>query len=672
MRFLLQFCFPIQLILLLLVSGIGAAEEGAKNSDPWADAMAAVGKTTSDLRFDRYDTAIFGGGDLRLSIFDLLINNPLKVELYTIRMKDVFLRHSNSLHEVLLRMSIRVDEGVRRGLYFNELEAVEKQAEQEDGLLQAFADLYEYSNRRIPGSVRRKVRNWSKEAHPVLHKSLALLVGGVAQGLEWHRMAFENVDAKKLKKMADRVHRLPLAEEGTMDWDVYRLITEIDYKFLYAGALDIAQAVDRAAVQLLSASRELYAPPLNIETPLGEIRVGTTGSDRFERLNHLFIVIDLGGNDVYQSGGTSQYPDHPVGIVIDLDGDDSYEGADTSSCSSGAGILGYGFIIDATGNDRYTAEELTQGCGVFGVGAILDGAGNDTYSAVTCAQGSAQYGLGLLIDTHGNDTYQSYRFSQGYGFTKGCGLLIDRDGDDLYDANDSDIRFPSGQTPEHNDSQCQGAGAGLRGDLWHGHSLGGGFGMLVDAAGNDCYRAGIFAQGVAYWYSTGILVDGAGDDVYQGVWYVQGSAAHFGAGFLIDESGNDLYHGLIHVAQGGAHDFSLAMLVDRSGDDTYRAANLSQGAANANAIGILLDRAGNDRYETPHNLTIGASQIGVSERTLRDFMFSLGLFLDLGGHDTYPQPYQGNNKTWVQREWERREFYPEENGVGLDGEYLGR
>jgi len=627
--------------------------------------MASIGKTPDDLRFDRYDSSLFGGGDLRLSFFDLLINNPLKVEPYCIRSKEIYLEKSASLHDVLMLMSIRVDEGVRRGLYFNDLEAVEKTAEEPDGVLVAMGTLYMQYGKHIPASLRREVRKWSAEAHPELVKCLALLLGASAQGLTWHKMAFQRIDRDNLEKLADRLHTLPLIEEGDMDWDVYRLISEVDYKFLYAGALDISQAVDRATARLLSASDELYAPPLRLNTILGEIQIGTTGDDIFESKRHLFLTIDWGGNDTYLNAASSRPPAYPLGITIDLKGDDIY----TGNGSAGTGIQGYGFLTDSDGNDRYEAEELGQGCGVFGVGAILDAGGDDIYQSLTLAQGSGQFGLGLLIDRRGNDTYSTYRLSQGYGFTKGCGLLMDCHGDDRYIANDTDIRFPSSQTAEHNGNLCQGAGAGLRGDLWHGHSLGGGIGMLIDAQGDDCYQGGIFVQGVAYWYAVGMLVDGAGNDLYEGVWYTQGAGAHFGAAALIDESGDDRYQASINVAQGGAHDFSLAMLVDRAGNDTYQAPNLSMGAANANAIGILLDRNGNDRYETTGSLTLGAAQIGVDQLSLRDFMFSFGLFMDLGGRDSYPRAHQGDNRIWNQRQWEPRSFFNNENGIGLDGEY---
>ncbi|HQQ01165.1 MAG TPA: hypothetical protein PLY86_22130, partial [bacterium] len=460
-------------------------------------------------------------------------------------------------------------------------------------------------------------------------------------------------------------HTLPVVEEGELDWDVYGIISQVDYKFLYAGALDISQAVDRATARLLSASDGLHAPPLRLKTVLGEIQIGTTGDDTFESKDHLFLTIDWGGNDTYRGAASSRPPYNPLGITIDLKGNDLY----TGTRSAGAGIQGYGFLVDSEGDDRYEAEELSQGCGVFGVGGMLDGGGDDTYESVTLAQGSGQFGLGLLIDRGGNDTYSTYRLSQGYGFTKGCGLLMDCGGDDRYCANDTDIRFPSSQTAEHNGNLCQGAGAGLRGDLWHGHSLGGGIGMLIDAEGNDHYEGGVFVQGVAYWYAAGMLMDGGGNDLYEGVWYTQGAGAHFGAAALIDESGDDRYTTSINVAQGGAHDFSLAMLVDRAGDDTYQAPNLSLGAANANAIGILLDHSGNDRYETTGSLTLGAAQIGVDQLSLRDFMFSFGLFMDLGGRDTYPRAHQGDNRIWNQRQWESRPFPEQENGIGLDGEY---
>ena len=62
--------------------------------------------------------------------------------------------------------------------------------------------------------------------------------------------------------------------------------------------------------------------------------------------------------------------------------------------------------------------------------------------------------------------------SQALGGMRGCGLLVDGAGDDRCEANDSDTRYPSLQTAEHNVSLAQGAGFGRRAHPGDGGSSG--------------------------------------------------------------------------------------------------------------------------------------------------------------------------------------------------------
>ncbi len=196
--------------------------------------------------------------------------------------------------------------------------------------------------------------------------------------------------------------------------------------------------------------------------------------------------------------------------------------------------------MDADGNDQYqSAGFYSDGCGYAGVGLLMDGGGNDAYDVIGSGQGFGRFGIGILADAGGNDTYHAYVCSQGCGMTRGLGLLADFMGNDQYIANDTDIRYPSPQSPEHNASMCQGAGYGLRRDYIDGHSLPGGVGMLLDGAGDDHYSAGVFAQAVGYWYAIGILDDRAGNDLYQAVWYGQSATAHMGFSYLCEGGGDD-------------------------------------------------------------------------------------------------------------------------------------
>jgi hypothetical protein len=361
-------------------------------------------------------------------------------------------------------------------------------------------------------------------------------------------------------------------------------------------------------------------------------------------------------------------------LCIDLAGDDQYTSTDANP-AFGAGVFGYGVLIDGGGNDNYESQYASEGCGIFGTGVLWDAGGDDAYSGVSSVQGSGAFGTGVLIDDNGNDTYDCYQLSQAYGYTLGAGLLLDRAGNDVYRANDTDIRYPSAQSAEHNSSLSQGVGMGRRADYSDGHSWAGGVGLLVDGAGDDKYSCAVFGQGCAYWYGVGALLDRAGADEYNGMWYVQGAGAHFGLAVLQDDAGSDKYTATMNMAQGAGHDFTLGWLEDSAGNDSYTAPNLSLGGANANGIGVLWDKGGDDMYLSS-GVTLGAGG-GVASSGLRPWMLNLGIFVDGGGRDGYWEnkgpdtpaavwDFAGDGKTWL-RPGMSDPKVQNEYGVGIDG-----
>jgi len=438
-----------------------------------------------------------------------------------------------------------------------------------------------------------------------------------------------------------------------------------DLRYLFSGAEDLSLAMDCASTALSQGSGDASFAFL-WDTPLGRIALNdacdniyTAGKDREPYL----LILDTGGNDRYEGGAAAESWRYPVSLILDLAGNDHYIATEPGQPAFGAGVCGYGFLMDLSGDDRYDSVNLSQGSGFFGVGGLLDRSGQDTYTAYTASQGSARFGIGILSDLEGNDRYNVFQSGQGFGGTQGFGLLVDRRGNDIYTANDTRIDFPSPQTKEHNASLCQGMGYGLRADITDGHSLAGGIGMLVDAGGNDRYSAGVFAQGAGYWYGLGILADGSGSDTYSGIWYVQASAAHFAVGILEDGGGDDAYKATLNMAIGAGHDFSVGFLLEEGGHDRYDAPGLSLGGANANGIGLFWDRAGDDIYHVAAGTTLG--QANPSEKgTLREKMLCLGVFLDTGGNDAYSKPYARNDSLWVQPGSETAPV----KGVGLDCE----
>ncbi|NPA80471.1 MAG: hypothetical protein GXO29_05435 [Thermotogae bacterium] len=310
---------------------------------------------------------------------------------------------------------------------------------------------------------------------------------------------------------------------------------------------------------------------LLVPTPWGNVAFGGSDSDSFP---DAILVVDAGGDDTYGS----------VIFGYDAGGDDNY------TSSVGFGRFGVAVFVDEAGDDTYAGEGM--GAGFVGFGVLMDVSGNDTYRGKVFSQGAGYGGGGLLLDVSGNDSYYAYQKSQGFGWVSGVGILADLSGNDTYTLEDSIVLFPSPQDPKHNSSLGQGMGFGERRDFYDGRSLAGGVGMLLDAAGDDVYSAGIFAQGSGYWFGSGILYDGGGNDAYSGVWYVQGAAAHFALGVLYDLRGDDAYLATRSTSQGVGHDFSYGILIDGEGGDTYTCGNLCLGSGNAQGVGIFWDKDG--------------------------------------------------------------------------------
>jgi hypothetical protein len=62
-------------------------------------------------------------------------------------------------------------------------------------------------------------------------------------------------------------------------------------------------------------------------------------------------------------------------------------------------------------------------------------------------QGAALAGVGALIDREGRDQYACFYEAQGFGAVKGFGMLLDALGDDTYTAHPTPIEFPRRRPP---------------------------------------------------------------------------------------------------------------------------------------------------------------------------------------------------------------------------------
>ncbi len=370
--------------------------------------------------------------------------------------------------------------------------------------------------------------------------------------------------------------------------------------------------------------------PLLRKTELGLMVIGTQGDDMYDPQalpnQPVCFLLEPGGDDVYGIDLKNSYGSNFY-ILADLKGDDLYRNANPAGMFCSA--FGCGYSADLAGNDIYQADDFAFSA-FMGLNLHQDFAGDDSYRSGLFSQGAAMFGVAALLDQAGNDTYSASATAQGLGGTHGVGALLDQSGADSYNIGGEYYHEPL--MPLDFITLGQGMGLGLRPDL------AGGLGLLYDRSGSDRYLGGVYAQGSGYWYATGALIDEAGNDVYNTVYYPQGSGIHLACGFLFDAEGDDAYYSRNGPGQGAGHDWALGMLIDGAGNDAYSIPG-GNGLALTNSVALFVDKSGDDRYERKEVQNYGSANLVRSTG-------GIGLFLDAGGKDSYPDSLYANNKTW--------------------------
>jgi hypothetical protein len=686
------------LLTALLLGGIGTTAY-AQEGDALDDALGLVGMRRADLGWTpKAWWPRFPDVPYKLRAFDALFAEPLDSITYTRALAKTAWeglapaaldaeqqRGSHSLFRTVQQLGIDPKFGGFRGYTANVLA-------QETPLDQAIIALYRAARRttrpntfgmELPyPKIEQQLAERVEVLPPGVSPILGQLVLNIIDAHYWAELAFRKVDGNDRltvatrfdvgEEMIDAYDYCPQVDDVARSWD--------EASMWYASqkcveALDIA----RLALQRLQL-QDVPDFSFDWESPWGWIRVRGRGSDAVDGTKALLIV-DLGGDDLYKGGVAAATADRPVGLLLDMGGDDRYT-ADVPA--QGAGLCGVGVLIDVAGNDVYEARRYAQGVGQFGLGLCADLGGDDRYFTKYSGQGCGYFGIGLLFDVAGTDEYTLYADGQGLGGVSGVGVLADRSGDDKYTAvrQHSVTGRPSYHSPnlDVGVSNAQGAGMGRRGDGADGHSWAGGLGALLDGSGNDIYTSGNWCMGTGYWFGIGVLHDRDGDDEYHGVVYSQGTGAHFCIGVCIDEAGNDkhLAEESSNSSLAWAHDFTIGILLDAAGDDLYSVDTSGLAYSINRSVALVIDTGGDDVYEADlqqriekkQGLPPGFAQNSAGFRA-RDGVStyfadttSIGLFLDVGGDDTYWGEYE-NNTHWLDPpdspNWADRNF-----SVGVD------
>ncbi len=438
----------------------------------------------------------------------------------------------------------------------------------------------------------------------------------------------EGQDSLEYKEYYNRI--FPVGNPEVSTDAAIRLLKKVDFHALSIAWSDWERAWSVFEYKVDSLDFDLKKP-LYHKSKWGVMLIGSKENNQYTKygiLNGepLCFIIEPGGNDTYDIPISTDW-EHPFYVVMDLKGDDVYRNRDIGGNLSV--LAGCGWQHDYEGNDMYQGGDCALSARL-GYQVSADDKGNDVYSSGLFSQSAAMFGLSVLRDSAGNDTYLSTEFSQGLGGTKGLALLTDFAGNDVYYCGGKYLHEPL--APFDYRSMAQGFGFGMRPDL------AGGIGVLYDGEGNDRYSGGVYAQGVAYWYAIGALFDEKGNDYYDAVYYPQGSGIHLANGALVDMEGEDHYYSKHGPGQGNGHDWSVGVFVDKKGNDEYSIEG-GNGLGLTNSVGIFVDSEGDDKYEQRNPSNYGFANAARETG-------GLGLFLDAGGKDVYPDSAKADNKTW--------------------------
>lgn len=654
-------CLSISLFIAALPEPFSWAE--TRHNGPLLQLLELAGVTGEDIAPDNLYQAASPTRDQQLPLYRRIMSQPTetpyRVGMLAQSYKDVLASPRALIGFTSAVSGLRVDRSPQTALV-----ALETQ-------LRASADplaasLVWMAPLNKPSGIWRPELPDQAQLPDPLRSEVALVLATVGQAHQFLQQALAKMPAGAtptlLRRQALDGDIRPFEEP-----DYRQLLPLLDREALMAGMLDLAAAAER--LKRFVSTAKLTPLAWKLDTPMGQIVVDTTGQNNRYQCTSTLLVLDVGGDDDYEFLLRSD--GHPISLLLDHGGNDRYHALAPAADPSSA-TLGYGILWDTDGNDLYQGTQQAQASALFGVALLIDGGGDNQFVSSSHAQGHAIGGSALLLSSAGNDVFVAQTHAQGSAGPLGVAVLLDPAGNDHYTLNNRPLIRPSPQLPDRNTSMGQGAGRGIRADALDGRSMAGGVGILMDLSGNDQYTAQVFAQGAGFQQGLGLLVDDGGDDHFEAAWYAMGAAAHQGAGVLLKRGvGDDRYRVSDSTSLGAAHDFSVGVFLDESGDDMYALGDLGLGAAHDNSVALFVDGGGDDHYAVavPTCRALGTAIIS-GWGDMRESFLNLGLFMDLGGNDSYPPTCQRgrNNANWASPRFWSQKNLRSESGAGFDGE----
>lgn len=287
-------------------------------------------------------------------------------------------------------------------------------------------------------------------------------------------------------------------------------------------------------------------------------------------------------------------------------------------------------LVGGRGQNVYEIEKMKNVC------AIVDLGGDDTYvdGAV-----NLERPVLVILDIHGDDTYKGSLPGIQGSCILGLSLLVDAEGNDTYKAKNHAQGSAIGGACALVDYDGNDSYDGVR--RLQGTAVCG-LGILIDRRGNDRYHAAMWSQGMGQTLGCGVLEDCTGDDIYYtgGLYYDSYPETPGYEGW-----GQGLGTGIRGVSAGG-----IGVLLEGEGDDSYEFDYIAHGGGYWMGLGFFRDFAGNDKHEGGTSVMWDGSPRRESkfQRFSSGFgcHYAAGFFFEDAGSDTYWASIMSQGFAW--------------------------
>ncbi|HDS00578.1 MAG TPA: hypothetical protein ENO07_01040, partial [candidate division Zixibacteria bacterium] len=316
--------FLTSIMSLLLLFNIAIAQENPEDEDPFKTALSEVGLTKETLRFDYGDMANYGGDKFALPLFYTLHSSPFKVELYTRLFRDNLLQNCRSALSLTAFSSQRINAGIRRGLIASPIDRVKPLLDSQTPLHDAIVSFEAFYTIPMDQDRRDELKEEAAQVPLDLQKMAAFIIFTAIDSSRYHYHAFKEVrEDYDLREMREKFVTFIASETDVSDMDMEPFLEEVDFKYLYAPAQDLAMALDFVSDSLskMSFNQEFE---FEWQTSAGKVLINDNRKHEYSGEEAYFLIIDAGGDDVYSNAASNIEIRNWISILIDVEGNDTY------------------------------------------------------------------------------------------------------------------------------------------------------------------------------------------------------------------------------------------------------------------------------------------------------------------------------------------------------------